>query len=227
MTRVGAIALAAVTLGLGCGSGNGAAPTCARNWSVTDSRSNPDLVVAIEGGALSIGAPLAADELVSVVREGTLTGDFTVEIDFEAFTPGVAAAYLHATLDLDDPNLIDVPFVGAGIGVNEGQTDVRALLVYHDESRTRFDLAFTPSTAGTLRIARVGREMTLTASGLSGELAEVVAQVSDSPTRIGLQFANGATGGVPADASVKITDFRIEGGGGLVTTDHFDCDSLL
>jgi hypothetical protein len=227
MTRVGAIALAAVTACLGCGGGTGAAPTCARAWSVTDSRDNPGLAVAIDGGALSIAAPLAADELVSVVREGVLEGDFTLEIDFDAFAPGTTSAYLHATLDLDDPNLIDVPFVGAGIGVNEGQTDVRALLVYHDESRTRFDLAITPSTAGTLRIARVGREMVLTATGQSGELAEVTAQVSDAPTRVGLQFSNAATEGAPADASVRITEFRIEGGGGVVTTDHFDCDSLL
>jgi hypothetical protein len=42
-----------------------------------------------------------------------------------------------------------------------------------------------------------------------------------------LQFSNAATEGAPADASVRITEFRIEGGGGVVTTDHFDCDSLL
>jgi hypothetical protein len=225
MARVGAIALAAVTLGIGCGDGSPAAPPmCARSWSVTDSRSNPGLEVAVADGALSISAPLDADELISVFRDGKLTGDFAVEIDFEAFTPGSTSAYLHATLDLDDPNLLDVPFVGTGIGVNEGQTDVRALLVYHDESRTRFDLALTPSTAGTLRIERVARMMTLTASVLSGEIATITAQVSDAPTRIGLQFANGEGAG---PASVKITDFRIQGGGGLVTSDPFDCNSLL
>jgi hypothetical protein len=162
-----------------------------------------------------------------VSREGKLTGDFDAAFDFEAFTPGGASTYLHMTLDLDDPNLLDVPFVGSGIGVNEGQTDVRALLVYHDESRTRFDLVLTPATSGTLLISRVGRSMTLRATVPSGDAATLTADVSDAPTRIGLQFANGSKDAPTTGASVRITDFRVTGGGGVVTSDPFDCDSLL
>lgn len=231
MRRVGPIALAGVSacLGaLGCGGGAAGGPTaCPALWSVTDSRGNPGLDVQVADGALSIAAPLEADELISVSRESQLTGDFHAAFDFEAFSPGGASTYLHMTLDLDDPNLLDVPFVGSGVGVNDGETDVRALLVYHDESRTRFDLVLTPATSGTLLISRVGRSITLSASVPSGEAATLTAEVSDAPTRIGLQFANGSKDTPAGDASVRITDFRVTGGGGDVTTDHFDCDSLL
>lgn len=233
MTSDTAIARLAIFFGglvaLGCG--DNAAPEvtlpCVRRWSVTDTRVNPGLAVQVEGGALTIALPLAADELVFVGHQGALTGDFEAAFDFEVFAPGHTAAYLHATIGLQDPNLIDVPFVGAGIGVDDGETDVRALLVYHDEGRTRFDLVLTRAVAGTLRIGRTGREITLTASVSSGETATISAQVSDAPARIGLQFASGADDVATGDASVKITDFRVEGGGSAVTTDHFDCDSLL
>jgi hypothetical protein len=200
---------------------------CVRRWTVTDTRVNPDLNVKVTDGALEIALPLAADELVFVGHAGALKGDFDAWFDFEVFAPGNTSAYLHAALGLDDPNLIDVPFVGTGIGVTEGETDVRALLVYHDEGRTRFDLMLTRATEGTLHIARTGRVIALTASVPSGEAATVTAQVSDAPARIGLQFASGSRDAVPGDASVKITDFRVQGGGGDVTSDHFDCDSLL
>jgi hypothetical protein len=249
MTRALAIARMSVLVGLvglatvGCGEskavgldagpddagadGNDGLPACVRRWTVTDSRVNPGLDVKVTGGALAIALPLAADELVFVGHEGALTGDFEVSFDFAVFAPGTTSAYLHATLGLQDPNLIDVPFVGAGIGVNEGQTDVRALLVYHDEGRTRFDLALTRATEGTLRLARIGRAITLTASVPSGETATIAAQVSDAPAYVGLQFASGSRDDATGDASVEITDFRVQGGGGAVTTDHFDCDSLL
>lgn len=230
MTSHAAIARLAVALGslvaLGCGDGVPAQHPCVQRWSVSDTHTNPELAVQVAGGALTIALPLAVDEAVFVGHDGALTGDFVATFDFEVFTPGDTAAYLHAAISLDDPNLIDVPFVGVGIGVDDGQTDVRALLVYHDEGRTRFDLALTQAVEGTLRIVRTGRMITLTATVPSGESATISGQVSDAPARIGLQFASGTDQKATGDASVRITDFRVEGGGGAVTTDHFDCDSL-
>jgi hypothetical protein len=213
-------------VGLGVDAGSAPPLPCVRRWTVTDTRANPELAVKVAGGAMTIALPLAADEAILVGHDGALTGDFEAAFDFEVFAPGATSAYLHAALSLDDPNLLDVPFVGTGIGVDDGETDVRSLLVYHDESRTRFDLVLTRAAEGTLRLARAGRKITLTATTSSGETATISGLVSDAPARIGLQFASGSDDAATGDASVRITDFRVEGGGGAVTTDHFDCDSL-
>jgi len=232
-----AIARAVIALGAlaaaGCGgrtalsggrSDGGSA--CPAHWSVSDTHANPALAVAIGGGALTIAAPLAGDELVYVVHDGHLTGDFEVAFDFDVFAPGQSAAYLQATLGLRDPNLADVPYIGAGIGVDDGATDVRTMFVYHDETRTRFDLALTDAAAGTLRLARAGRRITLDATVASGATATVSEDVSDAPASIGVQFASGSTTAPTDDASVRLTEFRVTGGGGAVAPDPFDCDSL-
>jgi hypothetical protein len=200
---------------------------CARHWRVSDTRANPGLAVAIAGGALTIALPLAGDELVAVVHDGTLVGDFDVAFDFEAFMPGATAAYLQATAHVDtasDPP--DSPLIGTGVGVDDGSTNLRALFLYQDPTATRFDLAPTRAVKGTMRLARTGATIVLTSTTPSGETATASADVSSTPATLGVQFASGASATPTADASVRLTDFRATGGGGF-PSDAFDCDSLL
>ncbi|MDB4981013.1 MAG: hypothetical protein JWM82_1765 [Myxococcales bacterium] len=201
-----------------------ALPACPRHWRVSDTRLNPGLAVAIGEGALSIALPLAGDELVAVVHDGVLVGDFDAAFDFEAFMPGATAAYLQATVHVDTAS--DSPLIGTGVGVDDGSTNLRALFLYKDQASTRFDLAPTRAIKGTMRVARTGSTIVLTSTAPSGETATTSADVSPTPAVIALQFASGASGTPTSDASVRLTDFRVSGGGDF-PSDTFDCDSLL
>jgi hypothetical protein len=207
-------------------AGGEARASCPRHWTVSDTKTNPELAVTVADGALTIALPLAGDELVAVVHDGTLMGDFAVEVDFEAFMPGATAAYVQVAARVDVPAPGESPLIATGIGVDDGTLDLRALLLYTDPAATRFDLALTRAVQGTLRFARSGPTIVLTATTPSGESASVTSDVSPAPVTIGLQFASGANAAPTAFASVRLTDFRVVGGGGLAG-DTFDCDSLL
>jgi hypothetical protein len=196
---------------------------CARHWRVSDTRANPGLAVTIADGALTIALPLAGDELVAVVHDGTLVGDFDVAFDFEAFMPGATAAYVQATAHVD--TVSDSPIIGTGLGIDDGTTNLRALFLYKDPAATRFDLAPTRAVEGTMRLARTGATIVVTSTTPSGETATASAVVSPTPATLGVQFASGASGTATADASVRLIDFRATGGG--FPSDTFDCDSLL
>jgi hypothetical protein len=199
--------------------------SCPRGWTVSDTKAHLTPAVAIADGALTIAVALQGDELVAITHDGALTGDFDVAFDFEAFMPGATAAYLQAAARVDDPALSDSPLIGTGIGVDDGVKDLRALFLYKEPAASRFDLALTAGVTGTMRLARTGKMIVATSTATSGEVATIAADVSAAPVAIGLQFASGASARPTADASVRLTDFRVTGGGGL-PGDTFDCDSL-
>jgi hypothetical protein len=213
MTRAGTLALCAV---LGCTvlpKNEGDAAVCAAIWKRTPLVPGASATATVETGALVLRARNMSGAVL-YVGQTNLTGDFRVTFDYESFTPGGAGAYVRAAVS-DDASGIFAAAAVTSTGVTAG---------LHGLGSDVDTKSATLTQRGTFVLARTGSSMTVTATN-GTTTATKTAGFANTPARIGVEIGtDGAT--VSGDTSIRITAFSIEGGGGAVRGDAFECNSV-
>ncbi len=144
----------------------------------------------------------------------SLTGDFTIELDYEGLLPVEASVdykelALYASNSSNEEGIMYFQLDGGSwdaveASVEGGTTDFRTS---------------DPDDAGTITITRSGTSLTVTSNGLTASNSTF--GTDDIDVEIVMGIGNDGTSGVTE--SIKLTGFRVTGGGGSVSGDDFRC----
>lgn len=194
------------------------AGVCNQVW-VVESSGGPDVAAMVEAGSLVVSARNIAPGTAPIaVYQANLTGDFEGGFFYDMFDAAGPGAYAQAVVGL---GMTDYAIAGVGtvpsIGVGAA--------VFHPGSPPATMVTPTSATAGFMRFKRTGDVLEVTSSA-GADMALVTDVLVGGPLRIGIQIGNSGTDMVGGVTLVRLTDFRMSGGGGEVTSDSFDCDSI-
>jgi len=192
---------------------------CDPLW-IVESSGGPDVIATIEGGALVVSARdiAAAATPISVYQTG-LSGDFEGGFFYEMFDASAPGAFAQAAVGLGLPDYAvagigTVPVVGVGAAV------------FHPGMSPPSMSVPSAATSGYMRFKRTGTTLDVTV-GAGADTAMVSDTLVGDDLRIGIQVGNSGADPAGGVTSVRITEFRMSGGGGVVMADSFDCDTLL
>ncbi|MCA9677993.1 MAG: hypothetical protein H6709_09515 [Kofleriaceae bacterium] len=186
---------------------------CLSLWKV---RADVGAGAAITGGALVLTATdMDAGSALEVTQTG-LTGDFDATFTVSDFTAAGTGAFVQAAVSeaVAQPTQIftaglgTFPTVGLGVA---------------DQPSGTADLQATALTAATLRFQRTGSDVTVTATAADAT-ASITGTSNAATLQLGVQLGSNM-GAVTGDTRAVIDGFVVTGAG--VTSDTFDCDSLL
>jgi len=201
---------------------------CPKRWSVFNYQS---VTYVIGDSALRIFVgSLKKDSIGIEFRNlNTLTGDFEISIDFHNFyvegggfgffvqliahaPNGLPNNSLKATIGNVFPGLFGTR---TGVGIDSAGTD--PIIVANGNYTNASD------TSGFFTIRRTGSTVVVIAS-TGDSTATISGGFYSSPLTFSIQY--GSNFNQLAKTSITLRRFRVIGGGGSVTDDYFDCNSL-
>jgi hypothetical protein len=219
----------------GGAAGTASSPTfqgCA-TWNLETARGATSTITLTDGGVL-LFRPGDANNTQTVynttdiaLSQPGLSGDFDIVVSYDNFQPGdaqpfwgpefQAGAYLRESSGY-------VYEADGRVGAGDG---VMAVRVPNDDTPIG---TFSPipdslvGASGSIEIARKDGIMTsaVTINGVTNSVSSTTPFYEDGFVFfVGIGLSGEAVG--PADASVRITSIKVEGGGGAVMSDAFDC----
>lgn len=193
---------------------------CNKKWAVI--KDTDKTYAKIENSSLRMYADsLKANAPISV-NQVKVKGDFEATATFSDFNPGQSSALFQmmASTTDDSPNVALANVTAASVLVSTVTPAVNDTKGFVNTNKTPL--------SGTFTIKRTGTKVTLTSTvnyGTGTQSATIADAVyTDADITIGFQLGTGNDTGA---VSVKVSDFKITGGGNLVSSDSFDCNSLL
>lgn len=221
----------------GGAAGQTSAPTlegCA-TWALETAHAATSTIALTDGGVLLFRPGGASNTQtlyntadVALSQPG-LSGDFDIVVRYDNFQPGDATPFqgpeFQAGAIRRDPTGY-IYQVSGSVGAGDG--DMAILVPNDDTPITAFspipDPAALVGASGAIEVARKDGIMTssVTINGVKNSISSTTPYNEDGFVffvSIGLR---GESQG-PADASVRITSVEVEGGGGAVMSDSFDC----
>lgn len=193
---------------------------CNKKWAVVKNTDKTHAV--IENGALRIYADSLKSDAPISVNQVNVKGDFEATATFEGFNPGTSSALfqLMASTTANPPNVALANVTAASVVVSTVTPAVNDAKGFVNSTQVPL--------SGTFTIKRTGTKVTITSyvNYATGTQTATItdAVYTDADITIGFQLGTGNNTG---PVSVKVTDFKITGGGSLVASDSFDCNSLL
>ena len=206
---------------------------CPKKWLSVKPISGANAKAEISNGALVLSADSLKAGINLTVNQSSVAGDFEAEATFEGFNPGVQLDMTTAFFQFSAIPMASGEIANTGIS-NVSGGSVSGIFAGNESNAQTFANK-EGSLSGTLKMKRTGTSLTVTTivnskSMLDGSTIQTVstatkADYGSSNINIGFQF--GAVNTVNQKVSVKVTNFKITGGGILATSDTFDCNSLL
>ena len=217
---------------LGC-TDDSSVPQCYDPWLVevatTASRiEGADILVQVQGSGLTLeearsgtqecGSKTPPCRTVKVYQAGVV-GDFQAVWQLESFIGGgtfaTAAAFVA---EVNGQGTAQAKLMKSNIEGNLVSVEVNAGM------RSQEGLA-TSASAATLSLQRTGEKLTVTSQTSSGEKATLTKAFGTGELRVGV--AIDAASDETTSTTARFPDFTIQGGGGSVRNDSFDCDSIM
>lgn len=194
-------------------TGNTNTDNCEKVWTVIKPSAGVSSAT-IEGGVLNMSiTDCKTTDLLNIYR-GNLSGDFTVTVNYESFTPATGTGGF-TQLVVADPLKVDSGFVICGIGNGLISTAI---------GKGAADIKNTTSNSGKLTIIRSGNNITArTESG--GTTSESVRTWLSTDCNVGFQMGTNGTA-LSGKLSIKILDITVTKGSGTWMNEKFDCNSL-
>ena len=216
-----------------CDKVSDATGVCAKKWATYKPVSTSLATAEISGGALVFSAPSLKSGVNYTVNQASVSGDFEATATFEGFTPGAQTDITTAFLQFAAIPMSSTEVANTGISNVSGGTTSGIFAGTNADSKAFANK--TDGLRGTLKIKRVGSELTITTSVYSVSITDgsevsttstaVKSDFGTSNVNIGFQF--GAVNDVNKAVTAKITNFTITGGGMIALSDSFDCNSLI
>ncbi len=154
-----------------------------------------------------------------------MEGDFEASFTFDSFSSGGEGGFFQVAISHVDSGdraiggMGTVTPIAAGLQIGGGFD-----LTDHEGAQN-----WIPSgaTSGIASIVRIGNELTISVDTDENDVSISDTLAGDGLT-IGVQIGNNHPDtALTGTTSVQVTGFVIAGGGGSVTSDTFDCDSVL
>ncbi|MCX6181092.1 MAG: hypothetical protein NT150_04090 [Bacteroidetes bacterium] len=197
--------------------------TCAKVWTVKKSV-GASVSASISGGYLLLSSTnTAASSVPLTIYQNGISGDFEATFSYENFESGTGVGgyvqlavtdTLGATGNRCTAGIGTLPVVGISAVVDSTGSD-----------NSHIVLKSSTSTSGTFNMKRLGKLLTVTT--ISGtDTAKVSSSFSSNALQVGFQLGNNNATAISGITSIKITDFTIVNGGGVVKSDKFDCNSI-
>lgn len=221
----------------GGAAGHTSAPTlegCA-TWTLETAHGASSTITLTDGGVLLFrpGDTTNTQRLYNTadvaLSQPGLSGDFDIVVSYDNFQPGDATPFEGPVFEVGALRRDPTGYIYQASGsVGAGDGDMAILVPNDDTPVTSFspipDPAALVGASGSIEIARKDGIMTSSVSinGVKNSIASTTPYNEDGFVffvSIGLR---GESQG-PADASVRITNVKVEGGGGAVMSDAFDC----
>ena len=197
--------------------------TCDKVWTVKKSV-GANVSASVSGGALLLSSVNTAATLVPLtIYQNGISGDFEATFSFEDFQSGTGAGG-YIQLAVTDTLGANGNRCTAGVGTLP-VVGISAVVDSIGGDNSHIVLKSSTSTSGTFNMKRVGALLTVTT--IAGtDTAKVSSSFSPNALQFGFQLGNSNAAGVSGTTSIKITDFTIINGGGVVKSDKFDCNSI-
>jgi hypothetical protein len=155
------------------------------------------------------------------IYQSPVSGDFEVTVTFENLVAAAYGAGVHAYIyDVSNAKTFaDASLVGSG-----SSFELKASLTINDALQD--DAVATSSTSGTFTFKRLGGLVTVMAAA-GTDKRNISGLLGKNDLRVGIAIQGPFNTPDPAaSSSVRILDFAITAGGGKVTADPFDCNSI-
>lgn len=206
---------------------------CAKKWISAKTLTGSTATATVNNGALLLSAPNLKAGINITVNQASVSGDFEAEATFEDFTPGVQADitssfFQFVAIPMDQSQI-------ANTAISNITGALASSIFASAENDPKPFANKEGNLSGTVKLKRVGSTFTITTivnskSMLDGSTVQSVSTATKTDfgtTNLNIGFQLGALQDVNKSIQVKITNFKITGGGALVSSDSFDCNSLL
>jgi hypothetical protein len=216
-------------------SGGRVALGCAE-WGLLSAPGNPTSATVVDG-ALLLERPDEAETPSDpfyrfadlAVNQGGLSGDFEITVEWQDFQPGGAVGFVGAQVKA---GVWWVGSPGAQALATVGQGTATAQIV-QDDGPEEFNINYLeprPSTeslvgaSGTFHISRSGT-FVFVKTTVNGQTVSAASSEPfiEEPLALFLAIGNSDFDEGMGDASIRITNVTVVGGGGLVESDDFSC----
>lgn len=205
---------------------------CAKKWVSAKPVSTSLATAEIKNGTLVFSAPSLKSGVNYTVNQASVSGDFEATASFEGFTPGAQTDITTAFLQFAAIPMSSTEVGNTGISNVSGGT-ASGIFAGTDTDSKAF-VNKTDGLSGTLKIKRVGSELTIitivsstSLDGLPVQTTSTAVKSNFGTSNVNIGFQFGALNDVNKSVTAKITNFTIIGGGVLATSDSFDCNSLI
>jgi hypothetical protein len=200
----------------------------ARGATSTATLTSGGLLLFRPGNATNTQTASDTGDDVALSQPG-LTGDFDITVNFDQFQPGDADLIMGPEFDAGvyhhDPTTGRIYSATGTVGAGDAYL---AVLVPNDSTPIN---SFVPvpgaativGAAGSIELARKAGIITasITINGVKNSNSSMTPYNDDLVFFIGIGLVGESQG--PSDSSVRITSVKVDGGGGAVMSDTFDC----